>query len=73
MAGHLHRKRHFTSFQIIIFGFSAVILMGSLLLMLPISSRTGQVTPFGDALFTSASADWWCGTRPPTGPCSARR
>ena len=56
MAGHLHRKRHFTSFQIIIFGFSAVILMGSLLLMLPISSRTGQVTPFGDALFTSASA-----------------
>ncbi|MCI9067618.1 MAG: Trk family potassium uptake protein, partial [Lachnospiraceae bacterium] len=56
MAGFLHRKKHFTSFQIIILGFTVVILTGSLLLMLPVSSRTGQVTPFSDALFTSVSA-----------------
>lgn len=51
----INRKK-FTSFQIIIFGFIAVILLGSLLLMLPVSSRSGQVTPFFDSLFTSTSA-----------------
>lgn len=43
-------------FRMIINGFLLVILLGSLLLMLPISSRTGAVTPFLDALFTSTSA-----------------
>lgn len=45
-----------SSFQIIIGGFLAVILMGAFILMLPISSRSGEVTPFIDALFTATSA-----------------
>ena len=49
-------KKKLTSFQIIIIGFSSVILLGTLLLMLPISSRTGEFTSFADALFTSTSA-----------------
>ena len=49
-------KRKLTSFQIIIFGFSGVILFGTFLLMLPFSSRSGLATPFSDALFTSTSA-----------------
>ena len=48
--------RRLTSFQIIILGFSGVILIGALLLMLPASSRAGVVTSFSDALFTSTSA-----------------
>lgn len=53
--GWKSRKR-LTTWQIIILGFSAFILFGACLLMLPISSRSGQVTPFSDALFTSTSA-----------------
>ena len=49
-------KRKLTSFQIIILGFSGVILFGTILLMLPFSSRSGLATPFSDALFTSTSA-----------------
>ena len=49
-------KRKLTSFQIIILGFLGVILLGTILLLLPVASRTGQVTSFGDALFTSTSA-----------------
>ena len=45
-----------SSFQIIIIGFLAVILSGTLLLMLPLSSASGLWTSFSDALFTSASA-----------------
>ncbi len=56
MADLLHKKRHLTSFQIIILGFAGVILVGALLLMLPISSKGGTVTPFNEALFTSTSA-----------------
>ena len=56
MLNALHRKRHLTSFQIIIFGFAGVILLGTLLLMLPISAQNGSVTPFNEALFTSTSA-----------------
>lgn len=52
----LHKKIHFTTFQIIIAGFAFIILLGALLLMLPISSRNGVTTPFNEALFTSASA-----------------
>ena len=50
------KKRHWSSSQIIIVGFGAVILLGSILLMLPISSKNGVVTPFLDALFTATSA-----------------
>lgn len=37
-------------------GFALVILVGALLLMLPISSRSREVTPFMTSLFTSTSA-----------------
>ncbi len=56
MADFLHKKNRFTSFQIIILGFAAVILIGALLLMLPVSSKAGVMTPFNEALFTSTSA-----------------
>lgn len=45
-----------TSFQIIVLGFSGVILFGTILLILPFSSREGIATPVADALFTSTSA-----------------
>ena len=51
----LHRLK-LSSFQVILLGFAAVILIGAFLLMLPISSKEGVVTPFSDALFTSTSA-----------------
>ena len=50
------KKKSLSPFQIIILGFSGVILAGALLLMLPISSKSGTLTPFSDALFTSTSA-----------------
>jgi len=49
-------KKHLTSSQIILFGFAGAIVLGTLLLMLPISSANGDMTPFSDALFTSTSA-----------------
>lgn len=49
-------RRRLSSFQIIILAFAGAILAGALLLMLPISSKSGQWTPFGDTLFTSTSA-----------------
>ena len=36
--------------------FAAVILVGTLLLMLPVSSRAGAFTPFLDCLFTATSS-----------------
>ena len=42
--------------QLIAVGFFLLILCGALLLMLPVSSRTGEVTPFVTALFTTTSA-----------------
>ncbi len=48
--------KRLTAFQIILMGFAAVILIGALVLMLPISSRDREVTPFLDALFTATSA-----------------
>ena len=49
-------KKHFTSSQIIIFGFVGAIVLGTILLMLPISSASRNMTLFSDALFTSVSA-----------------
>lgn len=40
----------------LMFSFLAVIVLGTVLLMFPASSTSGQVTPFVDALFTSTSA-----------------
>ncbi|MGN0141954.1 MAG: TrkH family potassium uptake protein [Roseburia sp.] len=49
-------KRHLSSFQIIIIGFLLVILTGSILLMLPFSTKSGESASFQDALFTATSA-----------------
>lgn len=55
MWNFLH-KNNKSPFRIIILGFLLVILAGSVLLMLPVSSQAGVVTPFLHALFTSTSA-----------------
>lgn len=56
MKNPIHIKRRLSTAQIIICAFAAVILFGTLLLMLPISSASGKFTPFSDAIFTSTSA-----------------
>ncbi|MFH0847139.1 MAG: potassium transporter TrkG [Chloroflexota bacterium] len=42
--------------MVLIYGFAAVIAAGTILLMLPVSSRTGEPTPPVNALFTATSA-----------------
>lgn len=49
-------KKHLSPFQIITYGFAAVIILGSLLLMLPISTKDGTGATFFDSLFTATSA-----------------
>lgn len=49
-------KLKLSTTHIILFSFFAVVLLGTALLSLPISSATGQWTPFVDALFTSTTA-----------------
>jgi trk system potassium uptake protein TrkH len=48
------KKMSFT--QILVFGYSVLILISALILMLPISSRTGEFTALDDCIFTSTSA-----------------
>ncbi len=48
--------RQLSSFQVIIGGFGAIILLGAGLLTLPFASALGRWTPVEDALFTSVSA-----------------
>ena len=62
-----YKKKHMTSFQLIIMGFAGVILLGTVLLMLPFSSAEKVITPFHEALFTATSAVCV------TGPWQARR
>ena len=50
------KKKHLTSFQLIILGVAGVILLGTFLLMLPVSSLERVPTPFHEALFTATSA-----------------
>ncbi len=50
------QKTGFTPGQILAAGFALIILAGSILLSLPISSRSGEGIPFIDGLFISASA-----------------
>lgn len=52
----LEKFRKLSSFQFIIFGFMAVILIGAFILMLPVSSRDSVNTSFMDALFTATSS-----------------
>ena len=51
-----YKKKHMTSFQLIIMGFAGVILLGTVLLMLPFSSAEKVITPFHEAIFTATSA-----------------
>lgn len=48
-------KSVFSTTQIIVIGFLLIIFFGTLVLMLPISSESGQVTNFVDALFTATT------------------
>lgn len=52
----VRKKRKMSSFEMIVFGFAGVILLGAIILMLPISSSAGVVTPFDKTLFTATSA-----------------
>ena len=58
MNGLLERlpSKRLNQVQFIALGFFLIIIFGALMLMLPISSRTGEWTNFLDALFTSTSA-----------------
>lgn len=56
MFHNIRFKKHLTTFQSIFLGFFLIIIIGSLLLMLPISSASGKVTPFNESLFTATSA-----------------
>lgn len=49
-------KFRLSTTHIILFSFFAAVLVGAVLLSLPISSSTGERTPFVDALFTSTTA-----------------
>lgn len=49
-------RSHLTQTQFIAYGFIGVILTGTLLLMLPVSSKSGTVSPFLNCLFTATSA-----------------
>ena len=56
MLESLRKKKQLTSFQLIILGFAGVILLGTILLMLPVSTVGEVSTPFREALFTATSA-----------------
>ncbi len=49
-------KRWFTPFRIISIAFALLILLGALILMTPIATKSGVVTPFNQTLFTATSA-----------------
>ncbi|MGN0372795.1 MAG: TrkH family potassium uptake protein [Enterocloster sp.] len=53
---HKHLKKHISQTQFIAYGFFLIIITGTLLLMLPASSRDGQGEPFLNCLFTATSA-----------------
>lgn len=50
------RKKEFTTTRIMAVGFLVAIVIGTFLLMLPLSSKTGKVTGIVDALFTSTTS-----------------
>lgn len=52
----LQKIKRLSGMQLIAIGFFLLIMAGAFLLMLPISSRTGEFTPFVAALFTATSA-----------------
>jgi trk system potassium uptake protein TrkH len=54
--GRATARRRKSPAQVLALGFIAIILTGTLLLMLPISSRSGEFTDWSAALFTATSA-----------------
>ena len=50
------RKARLTTTQVILLSFLAAIMLGSVLLALPISSRSGEPVPYLDALFTATTS-----------------
>ncbi len=52
----MKRKFRLSVPKLMVLGFAGLILLGALILMLPISSAEGVVTPFLDALFTSTTS-----------------
>jgi len=52
----LKQKNGDLSPLVLVLGFAVLIIFGTLLLILPISSKTGNITPPADALFSAASA-----------------
>lgn len=52
----LKKKRNMSPFKILAIGFLTVILTGAILLTLPISTQSGEVTNFLDSVFTATSA-----------------
>jgi trk system potassium uptake protein TrkH len=51
-----HNLLRFSTTRMIAFGFLCAIVLGSLLLMLPIASKTGEVTSLVDAFFTATTS-----------------
>jgi len=49
-------KKDLKPSQILVLGFAAIVILGTILLMLPISSVAGNATKFVDAFFTATSA-----------------
>lgn len=63
------KETKFNAARIIIVGFLCVIIVGTLMLMLPISSAKGQWTDFVTALFTATTSTCvtgllWCQLMP---------
>ena len=56
MGERLPKKNRVSPWVLIISGFAALILIGTVLLMLPFSSRDGHAASLGDAAFTATSA-----------------
>ena len=52
----MKKSRHISTSRFIFFGFLGVIVLGTFILMLPISSSSGEFTSVVDALFTATSA-----------------
>ena len=50
------RKIRMTPARMLVLGFLGIIALGTILLILPVSSRSGEVTPFIDAMFVTVSA-----------------
>lgn len=56
MKANKKKKKNILAVRLIAIGFLGIILIGALILMLPISSATGQITNFFDALFTATTS-----------------